>query len=397
MAVRAARHRAGAGPERRREDGCNVTDVVGGRRVSRPAIRVALGVGAALAVVVVALLWAKWLPYTEKVAGLLGGAGWSGESILAAVAEPGSGPSLTAGWEFTVAYSAAVWKALVAALIIAALIEALVPKAWLPRLLTGRGPATSSLRGGLAAMPFMMCTCCTAPVAASLRRNHVPLPAVLAYWIGNPLLNPAVLAFLVLVAPWEWTAVRVLGGLVLTVGASALIGHVFGGRERRDAEASPPGAALPGPAGEAGASADSGQDRRRGPAVRFLTALGRMSVTLVPEYLLVVFAVGAISGWLVPFDGATAHWGVWAVLAAAVLGTMVVIPTAGEIPILFGLAAAGAGAGVVGVLLIVLPAVSLPSIVMVGRALSWRATVATAGAVAAVGLAAGGILTMLGS
>ncbi|WP_222844444.1 permease [Saccharomonospora sp. CUA-673] len=348
-----------------------------------------LGVGAALAVVAVALLWAKWLPYSEKVVGLLGGAAWSGESILSTVAEPGSGPSLTAGWEFTVAYSAAVWKALVAALIFAALIEALLPKAWLPRLLAGRGPTTSSLRGGLAAMPFMMCTCCTAPVAASLRRNHVPLPAVLAYWIGNPLLNPAVLVFLVIVAPWEWTAVRVLGGLVLTVGAAALIGYLFGGREQRDRTAPPPGTAEEPSA--------TGELRRRRPAVRFLAALSRMSIMLVPEYLLVVFAVGAFSGWLVPFDGSTAHWGVWAVLAAAVLGTLVVIPTAGEIPILFGLVAAGAGSGVLGVLLIVLPAISLPSIVMVGRALSWRVTAATAGAVAAVGLAAGGVLTMLGS
>jgi hypothetical protein len=44
-----------------------------------------------------------------------------------------------------------------------------------------------------------------------------------------------------------------------------------------------------------------------------------------------------------------------------VLGTLVVIPTAGEISILQGLVAARAGAGVLGTLLITLPAISLPS------------------------------------
>jgi uncharacterized membrane protein YraQ (UPF0718 family) len=48
----------------------------------------------------------------------------------------------------------------------------------------------------------------------------------------------------------------------------------------------------------------------------------------------------------------------------------VVIPAAGEIPILLGLAAAGAGTGILGVLLITLPAISLPSMVMVVRSLS---------------------------
>ena len=51
--------------------------------------------------------------------------------------------------------------------------------------------------------------------------------------------------------------------------------------------------------------------------------------------------------------------------------------------------------GLLGALLIALPAVSLPSAVMVGRALGWRATAATAGATVVAGLLAGGLLTAL--
>lgn len=48
-----------------------------------------------------------------------------------------------------------------------------------------------------------------------------------------------------------------------------------------------------------------------------------------------------------------------------------------------------------GALLLVLPALSLPSMVMVDRALTWRVTLAATGATAVVGVLAGGLLTVL--
>jgi hypothetical protein len=37
---------------------------------------------------------------------------------------------------------------------------------------------------------------------------------VVAYWLGNPLLNPAELVFLALVAPWPWTVTRLVVAVV---------------------------------------------------------------------------------------------------------------------------------------------------------------------------------------
>jgi uncharacterized membrane protein YraQ (UPF0718 family) len=95
----------------------------------------------------------------------------------------------------------------------------------------------------------------------------------------------------------------------------------------------------------------------------------------------VVFAVGALRGWLFPLDGGILDVAILGAIVAAVAGTLVVIPTGGEIPILTALAAAGPGAGVIGALLIVLPAICLPSMVMIAGALGWRATSAMAAAV----------------
>ena len=55
----------------------------------------------------------------------------------------------------------------------------------------------------------------------------------------------------------------------------------------------------------------------------------------------------------------------------------------------------GAGAGVTGALLVALPALSIPSMVMVGRAMGWRTTAAMGAAVAVAAVLAGAALTLL--
>jgi uncharacterized membrane protein YraQ (UPF0718 family) len=60
-------------------------------------------------------------------------------------------------------------------------------------------------------------------LAVTLRREGAPRTTVLAYWIGNPVLNPAVLAFLALVGPWQWVATRIVVGCLLVFGGTALV------------------------------------------------------------------------------------------------------------------------------------------------------------------------------
>jgi uncharacterized membrane protein YraQ (UPF0718 family) len=339
--------------------------------------RLRVGLPALAAITITGLTWAKWWPYLLKLRGLATSHAWPGSSILRSAGAAGDAPSLHGGWEFTVTYGEAVWKALAVALVVAAAVDAVVPRRW-PAGVLGRpgrfgGPAVA----GLLAIPCMMCTCCAAPLARTLRRGGAPTSSVLAFWLGNPVLNPAVLAFLALVAPWQWFATRLVVGAFLVFGVSVLVGRLAG----------------PVPEPDTPAAVEPDDDLRAVPR-RFATTLLRLCATLVPEYAVVVFAVGTFRGWLFPLDGA-GHWGVLAVVLAAVLGTLVVIPTAGEIPVLQGLSALGAGAGVLGTLLITLPAVSLPSMVMVRRALSWRVTAATGAAVAVTGLAGGALLWAL--
>lgn len=399
----------------------------------------ALAVGLAIA----GLVWAKWWPYTERTAGLLGGEGWTATPLIETAVRSESWWS--AGWEFTVAYTASVWKALLVALVLAAAVQAFVGSDRMAALLRGRGRhrrGRESLRAALLGLPTMMCTCCTAPVVVGLRRAGASAAAATAFWLANPVLNPAVIVFLLLVGPAEWSLVRLVVGIALVAGGACIAG-ILADRAavpvpaaapvpapaavtlpaRADRAAAPEGESAPFlppspdflPAAEApgmGAGTASGTDpapasaegsasgagaaaegRVPGPLARFGRELARFSLTLIPEYLILVFAVGAVAH-LGQWSIADAQWTVLAVLAFVLLGVLLVIPTGGEIPVLLALAAAGAGPWPTGAALMCLSAVSLPSLIMVGRALSWRAASAIAGLVAAAGLLAGALLAV---
>jgi uncharacterized membrane protein YraQ (UPF0718 family) len=129
-------------------------------------------------------------------------------------------------------------------------------------------------------------------------------------------------------------------------------------------------------------------------AVRFVKALLRLCLVLLPEYLVMVLVIGAGRGWLLTLIDPT-HRNLLVVVLAAVIGTFLVIPTAGEIPVLQGLALLGVSSGVLGALLITLPAVSLPGMAMVVRSFGWRVTCATAAVVMAAGLVGAALLSII--
>jgi hypothetical protein len=348
------------------------------RRRRQPSV--AIGVFFTLAVFVAGLLWAKWMPYLAKAVRAQRTHHWSASSILGiGGVHAGDRPTWHAATTFFHAYTSSIWPALVVALLISASVQALMPRPWLPYVFNRRGPVSSALVGGVASMPSMMCTCCAAPVAVTLRRNGVSAPAAVAYWLGNPLLNPAVLVFLIFVAPWQWTLTRMLVGVVTVVGAAALVGLVT--RARGSAAPTTPISAP-------------GDDESAARPRRFVRALLYLSLFLLPEYAILVLLVGSVRGWLLTL-GQPAHHGLLIVVLVAIAGTLMVIPTAGEIPVLQGLALLGVSAGTLGALLITLPAVSIPGAAMVARSFGWKATAVTTAVVMAAGLLGAGVLSVL--
>jgi len=320
---------------------------------------------------VAGLYYVKWSPYVHKT--------------FTAIARHSIGPSIITGsgaappavgwpaaWSFTVAYFGAIWQAMVLGLLVGSAVQVLLPREWPARALGKAGWLSTVLAGG-ASVPSMMCTCCAAPVAVGLRASRASPGATVAYWLGNPTLNPATMIFMGFVLGWRWVALRVAAGVVLVLGAAYLA--------ERAVAVTPPAAT---PAGRAPEAYDA-----RSLVRRWGRALWQLCSGLVPEYVIVVLALGAVRGWMFPAVTPAIGHSALVLPLLAVAGTVFVIPTAGEVPIVQTLMSFGLGPGGAAVLLTTLAPVSLPSLVMMGRVLPVRVLALTAASVACLGLVAG--------
>jgi uncharacterized membrane protein YraQ (UPF0718 family) len=77
------------------------------------------------------------------------------------------------------------------------------------------------------------------------------------------------------------------------------------------------------------------------------------------------------------------------IIALAIVGTVFVIPTAGEIPIIQTMLGFGVGAGPAGALLLTLAPLNLASLLMVSRTLPWRVLAALTIFTVVMGILAG--------
>ncbi len=249
----------------------------------RAAIPAPTAAGVALILAVAAVTWSKWWPYAHQLP-VVAQTHSLGSPIFRPV-DP-SGGVLRAAADFTASYGQSVWKALLTALVIAAVIDALVPRRWLLTLLEGGRRRSSTLAGGLLALPTMMCTCCVTPIAVTMRRCGVSNASALAFWIGNPVLNPAVLAFLAFTLPWPWAALRIATGVLLVFFVTRLVSR--------------PGSETEMDLGMTDALASDSPRSVREVALRFCATFVRLAAVLVPEYLLIVFGISVVQTWLSP-------------------------------------------------------------------------------------------------
>jgi uncharacterized membrane protein YraQ (UPF0718 family) len=224
-----------------------------------------------------------------------------------------------------------------------------------------------------------------------MRRRGIPAGPALSFWLGNPLLNPVVITILAIVLPWKYAAVRILIGAAVVFVGAPIVGRLVGSRRETASTA----ATIEPVVGPVVGPVDSPPARPL--ALSYVSALARLALVLVPEYFVVVLAVGALRGFLFPLGHSAVSWGVAVALIASLLAVLMVIPTGAEIPVVAGLIGAGFSPLVAGAVLVALPAISLPSMVMVGRDLSWRVTGAAAVMVTVAAVGAGGLAAAVGA
>jgi len=333
-----------------------------------------------LVIAVGGLFYVKWDPYFHRTF-VAASTHSIGKSILMGSEAHPPAPSWEAATGYALAYGKAIWQAMVLGLLLGSAVQALLPRRWIERSL-GKAGLGSVARGALLAIPGMMCTCCAAPVVVGLRKANASPGGAVAFWLGNSVLNPATLIFMGFVLGWQWSALRVVLGVLAVFGVAMLANWMVSPGEaeaaNRELEA---------------LSTDEPAD---GMFRRWLDILWRMAVRLIPEYVVLVLLLGAARAWLFPHAGPDIDNSLAWIIAFAVAGTLFVIPTAGEVPIVQAMLLLGVGAGPAAALMMVLPPISVPSLAIVSRSFHWRMLAAITGAIVAFGIAAGLLAVLLG-
>jgi hypothetical protein len=340
------------------------------------ATPVLFGPAAVLLIAVAGLFIVKWSPYWHKA--FVAHATHSiGASIVSGHTAQPQTVGIGAAWSYTLAYFKSVWEAVVLALLLGASVQAFLPRRWLFKVLGKPGPSAAAIAAA-GSMATMMCTCCTAPIVVGLRRQRVAAGSALAFFLGNPVLNPATLIFIGFVLGWQFVLVRAGVGVALVFAVAAIADRFVragGDTPKRFSVTLSP--------------LESGPRTAPSMIRAWLRELWYEIATIVPGYVAIVFIVGGLRAWLFP-PGVELHAsGALAIAALSALGTIFVIPTAGEVPIVQTLMHAGMGAGPAAALMMTLPAISLPSIYIVRNVFSARVLAWTAVCVFCSGIAAG--------
>jgi len=341
----------------------------------------ALGWMTFLLIAVAGLFYVKWFPYYHK-AFVAAEHHSIGQSILMGKSAEPPAPSLAAALDYAWAYGKAIWQAMVLGLLLGSAVQALLPAHWVARVL-GRTGFASVAAGGLLSLPGMMCTCCAAPVVAGLRERNASPGGAVAFWLGNTVLNPAALVFMGFVLGWQWSALRLVLGVAMVFGIGYLLNRLAHGDDRAIDDSR-----LAALAAEQAAAGN--------PFVRWMKILARMTVRLVPEYLVLVLLLGAARAWLFPHIGPDIGNQIGWIVAFAVAGMLFVIPTAGEVPIIQAMLSLGIGVGPAAALLMTLPPISVPSLAMLARSFKPYMLTIVAALVIAFGVASGLLAIALG-
>ncbi len=234
-----------------------------------------------------------------------------------------------AALDYAMIYFLAVWKAAVLGVILGSLIQVLIPRDWLLRTL-GQSRFRGTLLGTLFSMGFVL--------------------------------------------GWGFAAIRLVAGLVMVLLIATLVQKWV--RETPQTQA-PVEIDIP--------------EAQGGFFSRWGRALWTLFWSTIPVYILAVLVLGAARVWLFPHaDGAVDNSLMW-VMAMAVAGCLFVIPTAAEIPIVQTMMLAGMGTAPALALLMTLPAVSLPSLIMLRKAFPAKALWLTGAMVAVSGVIVGGL------
>lgn len=289
-------------------------------------------------------------------------------------------------------YMALVWHATILGILIGALFLTLVV-GFLKNWVGGDG-FRAHLAGSFLALGQPFCSCCAAPIGASLYRGGASLGPTLAFVVSSPMLNITSLILATALLPMEFALLRIGGGLVMGILVTYLVSVMARTWAEEGTGLGPPNRLvelssrlvdtfsrwfqfeifLEGKAPDSPAAL----------ITTWLRVAWRLGRVVVP----VLFVGSVLTSAMVMLLPAPTD-DLLGIVVAAAFGTLLMVPTWTELPIALGLIREGL-AGPAAVLLVTLPAVSIPCLVIIGAATAkYRVALLLGASVFMVGVLAG--------
>jgi uncharacterized membrane protein YraQ (UPF0718 family) len=221
-------------------------------------------------------------------------------------------------------------------------------------------------------------------VVIGLRKQHASIGSGLAFFLGNPVLNPATLIFMGFVLGWQFSAIRLIVGLLL-IALVVTLAERMTGPQTQDVGAP---TFEPAPIEQPNRSFGT-------LGIAWLRELWNEIVAILPGYILIVLLLGGLRAWFFTPDFTLHADGIVGTSLVSLVGALFVIPTAGEVPIVQTLLAHGMSISAAVALIITLPAISLPSLFIVRKVFPAKVLAMTFGIIFAGGVITGTLALLL--
>lgn len=258
-------------------------------------------------------------------------------------------------------YLAKAWVCLSVAFLIAGAIDFFIPKETIMKYLRARGP-TPYLGGAFGGPLLSVCSCSIIPIFAGLYNRGAGLGPALAFLLAAPAINIAAVLLTVSLISWKIA----VGRIILAFGAALIVSYLVGGiifGKSRSNDNLPDlslGIALEG--------APLWED-----LIGWMQSSWGFVRMILPLVLLGTFFIGIFRAFVPPETiGKYLGQGTLQTMLASIMGVVMYTPTLVEVPFVRALLEMGMGTGPALAFLLTGPALSLPSMLGVGRVVSWK-------------------------
>ena len=282
-----------------------------------------------------------------------------------------------------------VWHATMIGILMSGLTLTVLTR-WLGRYFMLDG-FRGSVLGALFALPQPLCSCCSSIPSTSFVRRGSPTNFSLSFVVGALMLNVTTIILAIALLPVKFAITRIVAGLLIAVFVTYLVVRLVERPSDATVVLQASNFRLPPFLGRLFGVFDVERLIR----ARRVGTPSQMIAAWLREHVVTVILVPALWIWSVVasllFQAMPSAFGnnLASVVVAAVAGTFFMISKWSEIPMALALIRSGF-TGPAAALLVVLPAISLPCMVLLGGSLRrFRLVAALSAAVMLVGVAAG--------